>query len=196
MLLKEKIVLKDLNEKLKKELNEEVLKRKVLENEVAETTKRRMMLNSDTNDLNNILMTLGMTEKSNHGLGYQGGITTCMTKFVKGNNTEVVPTNSQKIKIERRNPYGCYYCGKNGHIKRYCYKFEAKVKRLINQQRYYAYYNDSSCVWVKKSDFYQKQVVAYTSMSSVEIQSWYFDSGCSRHMIGNQKALGDYTKVK
>lgn len=72
-------------------------------------------------------------------------------------------TNS---KTERRNPHGCYYSGKNGHIKRYYYKFEAKVRMLVNQQMYYAYYNDFSRVCVRKVDKYQKLVVPFTLQSS------------------------------
>ena len=37
--------------------------------------------------------------------------------------------------------------------------------------------------------------VAYTSLKAVTTDSWYFDSGCSRHMTGNRKYLTDYHVV-
>ncbi|XP_010422284.1 PREDICTED: uncharacterized protein LOC104707605 [Camelina sativa] len=37
--------------------------------------------------------------------------------------------------------------------------------------------------------------VAYTSTGSSEVNSWYFDSGCSRHMTGDQSALDEFTPI-
>ena len=37
--------------------------------------------------------------------------------------------------------------------------------------------------------------VAYTSMKAIITNTWYFDSGCLRHMIGEKKYLSDYQSV-
>ena len=36
--------------------------------------------------------------------------------------------------------------------------------------------------------------VAYTSIDGSASNPWYFDSGCSRHMIGNPSVLSTYTE--
>lgn len=42
-------------------------------------------------------------------------------------------------------------------------------------------------VWVRKADL--ECHVAYISLKASSVDSWYFDSGCSKHMIGESKFL-------
>ena len=44
--------------------------------------------------------------------------------------------------------------------------------------------------WVKK--FENKCNVAFTSLKASAEQSWYFDSGCSKHMTGERSFLEDF----
>ena len=48
-------------------------------------------------------------------------------------------------------------------------------------------------LWIKKS--YLTCQVAYTSMKAVTTDYWYFNSGCSRHMIGGKNYLSDYQNM-
>ena len=45
-------------------------------------------------------------------------------------------------------------------------------------------------MWVKKSEF--NCLVSFTCFRTCETSSWYFDSGCSRHMIGDKSIFMDY----
>ena len=44
--------------------------------------------------------------------------------------------------------------------------------------------NDSRKMWVKKIEL--KCFVSFTYLRTCATNSWYFDSGCSRHMTGNK----------
>ena len=44
--------------------------------------------------------------------------------------------------------------------------------------------------WVKKSEL--KCFVSYTCLRTYATNSWYFDSGCSRHMTGNKDIVENY----
>ena len=44
-------------------------------------------------------------------------------------------------------------------------------------------------VWVRKVDLVCH--VAYNSLKASSVDSWYFDSGCSKHMTGENKFLKD-----
>ncbi|WP_216668082.1 hypothetical protein, partial [Proteus mirabilis] len=48
-------------------------------------------------------------------------------------------------------------------------------------------------IWVRKSDL--RCHIAYTLLKAVTTNTWYFDSGCSRHMTRTQKYLKDYQCV-
>ena len=37
--------------------------------------------------------------------------------------------------------------------------------------------------------------VAHTSLNVVSTNSWYFDSGCSKHMTGDKNFLKDYKTI-
>ena len=47
--------------------------------------------------------------------------------------------------------------------------------------------NESKKKWVKRSEL--KYFVSYTCLITCATNSWYFDSGCSRHMMGNKDIL-------
>lgn len=45
-------------------------------------------------------------------------------------------------------------------------------------------------VWIRKSDIRYK--VAYLSLKACNFDSWYFDSGCSRHMTSDRSNLTNF----
>ena len=53
--------------------------------------------------------------------------------------------------------------------------------------------NDSKMKWVKKCEL--KCFVSYTCLRTRATNAWYFDSGCSRHMMGNKDILVDYKSL-
>ncbi|CAA7017586.1 unnamed protein product [Microthlaspi erraticum] len=131
-----------------------------------------------TKDLDKIL-SMGRVGKSNFGLGYSGGETTGKTKFVNRSSSITqsekpwcpghsrhnqrsefvrscnmscgVPTRRvDHMKFKER--MKCYYCGRQGHIKRYCYQFADKVNGMLKQGRYFQYQDRKSQVWMVKSE--------------------------------------------
>ncbi|CAM8914236.1 unnamed protein product [Rhodiola kirilowii] len=75
----------------------------------------------------------------------------------------------------------CYYCSKPGHIKRHCYRYRRDSQFKEPSRR------RSNMVWRPKNDQYC--YVSYSSTDKEDEESWYFDSGCSRHMTGVQENL-------
>ena len=47
-------------------------------------------------------------------------------------------------------------------------------------------------IWVKKSEL--NCLVVHTALRASELHSWYFDSGCSRHMTGNRSFFTNFTE--
>ncbi|KAG9450348.1 hypothetical protein H6P81_010313 [Aristolochia fimbriata] len=79
----------------------------------------------------------------------------------------------------------CYYCGAYGHIRPFCYKLLRDWRWSGSQM---SAKPPSNCVWVKKNlCFY----AAHTARKSKSEGTWYFDSGCSRHMTGTAENLTD-----
>ena len=48
--------------------------------------------------------------------------------------------------------------------------------------------NKPRTTWISKTDY--KAYVSFISLRTCTTNFWYFDSGCSRHMIGDKKCLG------
>ncbi|XP_023638897.1 uncharacterized protein LOC111830634 [Capsella rubella] len=252
-----------------------------LEQELNNKHKQIRMLNSGSGKLDTIL-TMGRTESIHRGLGYQGqagysGMSEDLSiKFVSGGILEekdtsvITPKNvpkhedtKQKRKGENvhkrivRRPnkgrfYGCGYCGRKNHQRKYCYKFKERVSVLWTLNKCFLEPSKFGCIWVVKKDLYgdlKKEIsnleisdiynaedevysrsgiemsrnlhekmtdsinlncnlittevatddkqaeVAYTTAAAPDDDSWYFDSGCSRHMTGNQTALDEYSSV-
>ncbi|KAG9456851.1 hypothetical protein H6P81_001359 [Aristolochia fimbriata] len=79
----------------------------------------------------------------------------------------------------------CHYCGVYGHIRPSCYKLYRDWRWSGNQTLLKP---PSNCVWKKKrTSLYATNTTGKTSSDG----TWYFDSGCSRHMTGNARNLTD-----
>lgn len=81
ILIEEKLTLQTVNARLPDELNFELEKNDILTQELAETRKKILMLNSGTKYLNKILVS-GRVGKSKFALGYNGGETSGKIQFV------------------------------------------------------------------------------------------------------------------
>ncbi|GAA0173442.1 hypothetical protein LIER_41524 [Lithospermum erythrorhizon] len=147
------------------------------------------MMNPSTNMLEEILV-IGKNAEDSIGIGYKKGMTGNQKgeiKFVSlGENQQsstVVTTQRSKVKTGR--VWYCHYCGRKGHIAPYCYKLYGPKK-----SKYPSY----KTLWVKK--LHHVSHVAYTSLKAAFQSSWYFDSGCSRHMTGKKVHLTHIQSLK
>ncbi|KAA0026167.1 putative mitochondrial protein [Cucumis melo var. makuwa] len=94
-----------------------------------------------------------------HGLN---AFTTCITEInldhIKA-KTETTCTIAITNPSARSFRWTCYYCGRKGHIRPFCYRLQ-RDKRVQTSE---------NCK------------IAFTSVQTTN-DAWYFDSGCSRHM--------------
>lgn len=85
---------------------------------------------------------------------------------------------------------GCWYCGNPGHYKANCYRYLNKIKQAILQNHYY--WNDKrpAQIWIKKEDLYCNMALISEESTTCNAEvNWFFDSGCSQHMTGNEQLL-------
>ncbi|GAU37336.1 hypothetical protein TSUD_395170 [Trifolium subterraneum] len=102
---------------------------------------------------------------------------------------------------KKHRPWRCHYCGKKGHIRPFCYKLygypqekqQTEPKPVIQQE----WKLKSENVTIKPKvdeDLTENQVtgmIAHTSFRASSKEDWYFDSGCLRHMTGDDRFLVD-----
>lgn len=129
-------------------LSEEKEKSRNLEHNLNENNKKIRMLSKGTKDLDTLLA-MGQPAKQNWGLGYIGNRVSssssgtdqaCLTNFVRAKPVSDIKSkeieshqtcSSKEVLVEQTNQkfkQGCYFCGKPGHIQRYCYALESKMK--------------------------------------------------------------------
>ncbi|VVB04933.1 unnamed protein product [Arabis nemorensis] len=127
------------------------------------------MLNSGTKELDKIL-TVGRTEKTCSGLGYQGYTFQDKTTFVSSgilqDENHILKTKSDQIKSSQERTQqtntGCFYCGKYGHYKAHLSNLHPNKYRLfllnrISQlwrQKKFTWNGWRNQVWMKKRDLY------------------------------------------
>jgi len=78
-------------------------------------------------------------------------------------------------------PWKCHHCGINGHRRPYCYDLYGYPKQHLSSKH--------SAIKNWKTKMSYTCHVVHTNLRASE--SWYFNSGCSRHMTGNKNHLGD-----
>ncbi|KAK2364451.1 hypothetical protein QL285_089320 [Trifolium repens] len=78
------------------------------------------------------------------------------------------------------------HCGKRGHIRPFCYKLygypDQKPQPNVLQKE-----EVIKKEWKPKRE--NVSLIAHTSLRASSREDWYFDSGCSRHMTGEEKYL-------
>ncbi|CAM8889874.1 unnamed protein product [Rhodiola kirilowii] len=180
----------------KKELNE--LKRSV------------RLLNSGTNNLNDILRSQRM-ESGHRGLGFTEGSSSKGTTFVETEQvSEQLPEQMvrkhprQKVDLsqdksrttylssnQKKDLLTCWYCYQMGHIRRQCRLFRAERRGHQQQQ----IQPRQKQVWIPKERQTVCMVACCSSGDTVQ-GSWFFDSGCSAHMTGNSEYLSHIRPVE
>ncbi|CAM8987909.1 unnamed protein product [Rhodiola kirilowii] len=179
-------------ENLKQKAEGDKQESKKLLKEMASIKKVLNSLNTGSRNLNQIL-SMQKRMKDTTGLRFTGKKKSGDTKFVKASGT-VPKDNKHKTtdesvcaregdswyRVPRAEEWQrarvCYYCNIPGHIKRHCYRY-----RRDNQ------YEEPTrgrgrMVWRPRND--QCCYVSYSSTDKEDEESWFFDSGCSRHMTG------------
>ncbi|GAA0142668.1 hypothetical protein LIER_03512 [Lithospermum erythrorhizon] len=109
------------------------------------------------------------------------------TKFLEECWVHLSKTENAAIDHQRTRSkvWYCHYYGKKCHIARYCYKLYGP--RGIK-------YQPCKTQWVKKVNTVSQ--VAYASFKTSTESSWYFYSGCSKHMTGKKAYLTQICSLK
>ncbi|KAI5409934.1 hypothetical protein KIW84_055406 [Lathyrus oleraceus] len=97
----------------------------------------------------------------------------------------------QKGKHQR---WRCHHCGKFGHLKPFCYKLYGYPRPAHHHQSHYQSRPKQHRPIIKKQWIPKTNVtglIAHIPLRISAREEWYFDSGCSRHMTGNQDLLTD-----
>ena len=135
------------------------------------------MLNLGTTTLERILE-MGKRSKDHGGLGFKGEN--------RGNNVLTEETQKGKDHYHRINAsfpaLRCYYCRKQGHIRKECSHF-----LMYQETRQQVQDPKTKQVWIIKRD--GRCLVVYTSLKTKVEEKWYFECGSSKHMISNREFL-------
>ena len=78
----------------------------------------------------------------------------------------------------RTNLWVCHYCGRKGHIKPFCFKFKGYSKKSQHKPTV----TNNKEEWRSKGNIVG--LTDQTFESTLSMEDWYFDSGCSKHMTG------------
>src|ERR1044072_8266434 len=95
---------------------------------------------------------------------------------------DVQHANAQ-VRKGKNTPWKCHYCGRYGHIRPYCFKLYGYPQTQIHSRMLNRNPQDKR-EWKLKEAV--TGLVAHTSSDVSFRGNWYFDSGCSRHMTGNE----------
>ncbi|KAI3454250.1 hypothetical protein Pfo_010913 [Paulownia fortunei] len=158
-------------------------------------TQKMMKLDSGKKKLDEILSN-DKPCSDNHGLGYIGESLTSKTIFVK----KTKPVQSifdkskklvfQKPKAKRFIPI-CNFYNLSGHIQPRCFRFKKALRNGMN------FGSPASAMLQQKSKLKSdlRCFIADISLKACNNDTWYFNSGCSKHMIGDKEKLKGYQSV-
>ncbi|KAK2390880.1 gag-protease polyprotein [Trifolium repens] len=185
-------------------MEEQKLQAKVtnLEDEVKQVTsnleimtKSVRMLGTGTKKLNEILSIRNHTnDPTVVGCEVIYNNETLKSNFVPAQNRYDLkmlphPAPHQKLVNKRKSTsLKCHYCGKYGHIKSFCYKLYGYRKKKPQPRAYHRMARTKK-EWKPKAKVAAH--IAHTAFRASSKEDWYFDSGCSRHMTGEERFLVD-----
>ncbi|KAK2402633.1 gag-protease polyprotein [Trifolium repens] len=90
---------------------------------------------------------------------------------------------STKDKIQsRRRKKVCHHCGKEGHIRTFCFE-------LYGFPKFHEQFWNRHTRQVKNAQSKLTCLIAHTSLRVSSKDDWYFDNGCSKHMTGEKAYL-------
>ncbi|CAL8107783.1 unnamed protein product [Prunus armeniaca] len=127
------------------------------------------------------MLSLGKRAGDTRGLGFESEKSKQEVKAVKF--IKEFSSTEAKVSPKKFIPI-CHFCGVFGHIRPRC-----NVLRKEKRSAYYyspRNFNPSQrtkLVWKKKEE---KCLVTLMALSARKSDTWYFDSGCSRHMSGDK----------
>ncbi|CAM8914479.1 unnamed protein product [Rhodiola kirilowii] len=197
-------------EQLELQLESEKMDREVAEKELTHFKQSVRMLNSGSENLDEILNAQRM-EAGRRGLGFVGKRSSKDTMCVKAKSvSEQLPEQKvrkhprQKVDLsqdksrttylssnQKKDLLTCWYCYQMGHIRRQCRLFLAERRRHQQQQ----IQPRQKQVWIPKEQQTVCMVACCSSGDTVQA-SWFFDSGCSAHMTGNSEYLSHIRLVE
>ncbi|XP_057444753.1 uncharacterized protein LOC130736999 [Lotus japonicus] len=190
--------------KINAELEDEIAS---LKNKLETTHKSLRMLNNGSDMLDEILKETRKQGRSLKGIGFdyktankeghkspkkfvsavkQSEFNKPIIKLMSDPMSQHVP---QHVTTQYRNvrsaPWRCHYCGRNGHIRPYCFKLYGypQISSLPRS-------SENTQVkrrWIPKGEV--SSLIAHTSFRVSSREDWYFDSGFSRHMTGDKSYL-------
>ncbi|WJX25125.1 hypothetical protein P8452_14197 [Trifolium repens] len=105
--------------------------------------------------------------------------------------------NSQR----RYRRWVCHHCGKRGHIRPFCYKLHGYPNQEPKQDEIHEKIAVKKELRPKEESVELPKeenvgLIAHTSLRASSREDWYFDSGCSRHMTGEEKYLMNVRSYK
>ncbi|KAK0606563.1 hypothetical protein LWI29_000689 [Acer saccharum] len=105
-------------------------------------------------------------------------------KMEKKDNGENLFVRGRQPVINENGTRKCYYCGKEGHIRKYCYELKRKNQEKSN--------NDGNAA-VAFNSFEPSEVLI---VSTKDIKSeWILDSGCSFHMCPRREWFTEFKEL-
>ncbi|CAL8162045.1 unnamed protein product [Prunus armeniaca] len=163
------------------------------------------------------MLYMGKLHGDKGGLGFNhfgSSLSSSTTKFVKSENPVAVPLDVQQVVKKPKFVPTCHRCGLTGHIRPVCHmyskektrKLSPKSKRnprslqdqvdhLLNEvtkiAKLVSLKMSSPIVpkstWIARG--HTKSLVVLNAFAASNINSWYFDSGCSKHMSGDKNVF-------
>ncbi|KAK2453398.1 gag-protease polyprotein [Trifolium repens] len=175
-----------------------------LNSQLENTMKQIRMLNTGTAVLDEILDSQEKNKGVGIGFDYRRMKQHKNTaKFIHAENVYDPTSEKQMLKrpaqhhgsSSNRRPrrWVCHHCGKRGHIRPYCFK-------LYGYPQWY-HHNTAEQVntpthqpekeWKPKLVNKETAQIAHIALKATSRNCWYFDSGCSRHMTGEDDYLDE-----
>ncbi|KAA0056382.1 gag-pol polyprotein [Cucumis melo var. makuwa] len=177
------------NEWLMGVISSRKMKLREVQNEYDQTIKSVKMLNSETDSLDSILNTR-QNGSSKYGLRFDASTKsvkiTPEVRFVPASVKETTEPNCENMIANtdgKSSRWVCYYCGRRGHIRPFCYKLlrdrsyhqKSKFKNHQNNYMFAKRNNDireTHMIWRVKT--LENCNVAFTTIQT-HVDAWYFD---------------------
>ena len=90
-------------------------------------------------------------------------------------------------------PKQCFYCGKTGHIKRFCDELKKKNESVEEKKQEVA--NFSSLHYSSDSDS-DGECIALFSKAEKKVQKWIIDSAASEHMCNDRRKMHNIRRLR
>jgi hypothetical protein len=175
-----------------------------LNSQLENTMKQIRMLNTGTAVLDEILDSQEKNKGVGIGFDYRRMKQHKNTaKFIHAENVYDPTSEKQMLKrpaqhhgsSSNRRPrrWVCHHCGKRGHIRPYCFKlygypqwYHHNTAEQVNTPTH-----QSEKEWKPKLVNKETAQIAHIALKATSRNCWYFDSGCSRHMTGEDDYLDE-----